>query len=153
MITITLTETEAILLCAVLDMASAHYGNHGCNDFCLDRHIHKESERTQLQALMAIWNDSSGVDGPPQDSRYTQDYMVMSYLHHIIKGQLQPTAPRTIATMSNPWIITDDLTYCYYCGEEQPESGRQDRYGKFRKGFSTEAFEDACRRAHHSSCE
>lgn len=81
-----LTTKEAKLVAVLLDMAGDEFGNHGCNDFVMSKHV----DMTQDE-LVALDLDISTKIGDPADHEpesvgdYQTDFCLMLYLAHRVR--------------------------------------------------------------------
>lgn len=89
---IQLTDAEARLLIALLELASDSFSNHGCNDFDLTKAVPNLEDR---RALMKSYNDYNGSpedfeDDEKHGSQYEleDDSALMGYLTCRIEEQL-----------------------------------------------------------------
>jgi hypothetical protein len=88
-----LSDTEAKVLVALLELASDQFSNHGCNDFELAKCIPDLEERRKL---MKSYND---YNGSPEDFEYDDEHGskfeiesdagLMGYLMDRVKEQLE----------------------------------------------------------------
>ena len=87
-----LTTSELRLLAELLELASDTFGNHGCNDFDLEKSVPLLEDRKGLSKAYHEYN------GDPEEFieeekfgvfRFFNDAALMGYLAHRIKEQLE----------------------------------------------------------------
>lgn len=89
-----LTPVELRLLAELLELASDTFGNHGCNDFDLEKSVPSLEDRRKL---MKAFNDHNGS---PEDFEHDEengdqylmfrDDLLMGYLAHRVREQIEP---------------------------------------------------------------
>lgn len=86
-----LTKTEQALAATLLDLAADQFGNHGCNDFRLDKAIPDPDERRQFVRAMHEWNgdleeaeEEGWLDG---DNEWEMDWYLMNFLAARLRGE------------------------------------------------------------------
>lgn len=83
-----MNKKEKRLVSFLLEIASDHFSNHGCNDFELEW-VEKwnKKEKEALNREMHIWHMSNKKDY--KDILYHSDYFLMSFFSNKIKGEIK----------------------------------------------------------------
>lgn len=84
----TLSDKEAKIVAALLDMAAAKFGNHGCNDFFLDDHVDMtDDEKRALDLAVHEQNGDPEEHEPDQDHDDQTDFCLMHYFATRLRGE------------------------------------------------------------------
>ncbi len=83
----TLTDKEAKIVAALLDMAGDKFGHHGCNDFLLSSCVDMiDDEKRALDLAMHEDNGDPEEHEPDQDHDWQADFCLMHYFASRLRG-------------------------------------------------------------------
>lgn len=84
----TLSDKEAKIVAALLDMAGDKFGDHGCNDFRLSDHVEMTDDEKRVLDL-AVHEDNGDPEEhePDQDHNYQSDFCLMFYFAARLRGE------------------------------------------------------------------
>ena len=85
---------ERMLMAIILEMASDVFGNHGCNDFDLNKYITPEQGKEFMRQYHEYNGDPEEWD-PDEYNGQFYDFAVMGFMAHKIypEGDVRPFLP------------------------------------------------------------